>query len=246
MARKISVQIQYDHGELTWRGGCRLHAVVIKNGPGPAVRMTNVTVHPSLLGLIIGRPWPLTFTVDLYGGTLNGTVSLDADGQKVQFVAHRLELGLLPLPEAVTAGEVQGNLSGEGEVEGNVANLFSLRGQVSLTLADGALREGKIANFPVPSLAFIEGRLRATVKNGVLEIPDFLLHADNAEAHLQGTITMNTPLPQSGLNFQLTAKTTGNTPSPLTILLSMLPSSPNTSGERRASISGSFASPILR
>jgi type II secretion system protein N len=143
-------------------------------------------------------------------------------------------------------GEVQGSLSGEGQIEGNSMNLFSLHGQVTLTLTEGTLREGKVANFPIPPLSFVEGRLRATVKNGLLEIPDFILHADNTEAHLQGTITLNTPLPQSGLNLQLAVKTTGNTASPLTILLSMLPASPNAPGERQASISGSFVSPILR
>ena len=240
------VYIQYGHGALTWWGGCRLSDVVVESSSGPAVRIAHVTLQPSLLGLIVGRPWPLTFTAHLYGGTLSGTVSLDTDGQKVQFTAHRLDLSLLPLPETVAAGEVQGSLSGEGTIEGNGMNLFSLHGQVTVTLTEGALREGKVANFPIPPLSLVEGRLRAMVKNGLLEIPDFRLHADNTEAHLQGTITLNTPLPQSGLNLQLAVKTTGNTSSPLTILLSMLPASPNAPGERQASISGSFVSPLLR
>lgn len=244
--RETSVRIQYGHGELTWRGGCQLHDVVVANNTGPALRISHVTLHPSLLGLIIGRPWPLTFTAHLYGGTLKGTVSFNAHGQRVQVTAQRVDLSLLPMPEIVSANGIQGHFSGEGEVEGDVANLFSLRGKVTLTLTEGALQTGKIANFPLPSLAFVEGRLHATVKNGLLEIPDLVLNADNTEARLQGTITLNTPLLQSGLNLQLTTKTTGNTSSPLTILLSMLPSLPNTPGERRASIGGSFTSPMLR
>jgi len=244
--RETLVRIQYDHGELTWWGGCRLYDVVVENSTGPAVRMTHVTLQPSLLGLTVGRPWPLTFTAHLYGGTLNGTVSSDADGQRIQFVVHEFALSLLPLPGAVTVDGVQGSLSGEGEVEGNVASLSSLRGQVAFSLTNGALRQGKVSGFPLPPFSFVEGRLRATVKNGLLEIPDFMLHADNTEARLQGTITLNTPLPQSGLNLQLTAKITENASSPLTILLSMLPASPSAPGERRASINGSLASPILR
>ena len=192
------------------------------------------------------RSWPLAFTADLYGGTLSGTVSSDVDGQKVQFAAHRFDLGLLPLRGTGNAGGVQGSLSGEGEVEGHVANLFSLRGQVAFTLTDGALRAGTVSGFPLPSLSSAKARVRATVKNGLLDIPDFTLQADNTEAHLQGTITLTTPLPQSGLNLQLTAKTIGSISSPLTMLFSLLPSVPDAPGEHRASIGGSFASPMLR
>jgi type II secretion system protein N len=173
-------------------------------------------------------------------------MSVDTDGQKVQFAAHRLDLSLLPLSGTVNASGVQGSLSGEGEIEGNGANLFSWQGQIAFTLTNGALREGKVSGFPLPPLSFVEGRLRATVKNGLLEIPDFTLQADNTEAQLQGMITLNMPLSKSNLNLQMTAKTGGSTSSPLTMLLSLLPSSSRAPGERQASISGSLASPILR
>jgi hypothetical protein len=46
--------------------------------------------------------------------------------------------------------------------------------------------------------------------------------------------------------LQMTAKTLGTTSSPLTVLISLLPATPDASGVRRASISGSLAAPILR
>lgn len=244
--RGLPVRVHYTQGELTWWGGCRLREVEVAYGTVSTVKIAQITLQPSLLGLIVGRPWPLSFTANLYGGTLSGNMASDAFGQSVRVTAQRLDLRLLPLPGMDKGGEVQGMLSGEGEMHGHFADPFSLRGQVALTLVDGALRAGTVSGFPLPSLSSIEAQLRVTVKNGLVDIPDFTLRADNAEARLRGTMTLAMPLPMSTLNLQVTAKALDNTASPLTMLLSLLPSSPEVPGERRASISGSLAAPILR
>jgi type II secretion system protein N len=127
-----------------------------------------------------------------------------------------------------------------------VADLFSLQGQVALAVTEGGLRAGSVSGFPLPPLSSVEAQLRATVKNGLVDIADFTLRADNAEAQLHGSVSLATPLPMSALNLQMTAKTLGTTSSPLTMLISLLPAAPDASGVRRASISGSLAVPILR
>jgi type II secretion system protein N len=208
--------------------------------------MAQVTLQPSLLGLIVGHPWPLSFTANLYDGTLSGDVTADASGQTIHVTAQRLDLRLLPLPGMDKGGEVQGILSGEGEVQGQFADLFSLHGQVTLTVTDGALRAGTVSGFPLPPLSSVEAQLQGAVKNGLVDITDFTLRADNAEARLRGTLTLSTPLPMSMLNLQINAKALGTTSPPLTLLLSLLPSSPEVPGERRGSIRGSLAAPVLQ
>ena len=240
------VRLHYMHGEITWWGSCRLREVEVVYGTSPAVKIAYLAVRPSLVGLMVGRLWPLSFTANLYGGTLSGTVTSDASGHSVQIAAQRLDLHMLPLPGINKGGEVQGLLSGEGEVRGNIANLFSLQGQVALTVTEGALGAGSVSGFPLPPLSSAESQLRATVKNGLIDIADFTFRADNAEAQLHGSMSLATPLPMSTLNFQMTAKAPDNAASPLRMLISLLPVAPDTSGVRRVSISGSLAKPILR
>lgn len=242
----LPVRFHYTHGEMTWWGSCRLREVEVTYGTAPAVKIAYLAVRPSLVGLMFGRLWPLSFSAHLYGGTLNGTVTADASGHSVQIAAQRLDLHMLPLPKINKGGEVQGQLSGEGEVRGNVADLFSLHGQVALTVTEGALRAGSVSGFPLPPLSSAEARFRATVKNGLINIADFTFRADNAEAQLYGSISLATSLPISTLNLQMTAKAPDNTASPLKMLISLLPAAPDASGVRRVSISGSLAAPILR
>jgi len=244
--RGLPVRLHYTHGELTWWGSCRLREVEVAYGTAPVVKIAHLAVRPSLLGLMFGRPWPLSFTANLYGGTLSGSVTSDASGQSVQVTAQRLDLRMLPFPGMAKGGEVQGLLSGEGEVRGNVADLFSLQGQVVLTVTEGALRAGAASGFPLPPLSSAGAQLRATVKKGRVDISDFTFQADNAEAQLHGSMLLATPLPMSTLNLQMTTKTLGTTSAPLTMLMSLLPAAPDASGVRRASISGSLAAPILR
>ena len=244
--RGLPVRLHYTHGELTWWGSCRLREVEVVYGTSPVVKIAQLAVRPSLLGLILGRPWPLSFTANLSGGTLSGSVTSDASEQSVQITAQRLDLRLLPFPGMAKGGEVQGLLSGEGEVRGNGADLFSWQGQVALTVTEGALRAGAVSGFPLPPLSSATAQLRATVKNGLIDIADFALQADNAEARLHGSMSLATPLPMSTLNLQMTAKAPDNAASPLTMLISLLPAAPDASGVRRASISGSLAAPILR
>ena len=243
---ELPVRFQYTHGEMTWWGSCQLREVEVTYGTAPAVKIVDLAVRPSLVGLIFGRLWPLSFSAHLYGGTLNGTVTADASGHRLQIAAQRLDLHVLPLPKLNKGGEVQGRLSGEGEVRGNVADLFSLQGQVALTVTEGALRAGSVSGFPLPPLSSAEFQLRATVKNGLINIADFTFRADNAEAQLHGSMSLATPLSMSMLNLQMTAKVPDNAASPLKMLISLLPAAPDASGVRRASISGSLAKPTLR
>lgn len=245
--RGTPIRVQYAHGELAWWGGCRLRDVeVASSGIAPIVKIAHLTVQPSLVGLLFGRPWPLSLTADLYGGTLSGSVTSEASEQNAHLAIQRLDLRLLPLPGINKGGEVQGLLSGEGEVRGNMADLFSWQGQVALTVTEGALRAGAAFGFPLPTLSSAGAQLRATIKKGQVDIADFTLQADTAEARLRGSVILVMPLPMSTLNLQLTAKAPDNIAPPLKMLISLLPAAPDASGVRRVSVSGSLAAPILR
>lgn len=244
--RGTPVRVQYAQGELTWWGSCRLREVEVAHGTAPVVKIARLTVQPSLLGLLFGRPWPLSFTADLYGGTVSGSVTTEGAEHSLQLAVQRLDLGRLPIPGMTKGAGVQGLLSGEGEVRGNIADLFSLQGQVALTVTEGAVRAGLVSGFPLPALASVGAQLRATMKKSQVDISDFTLQADHAEAQLRGSVILVTPLPLSTLNLQMTAKAPDNAAAPLKMLVSLLPTAPDAAGTRRVSISGSFMAPMLR
>ena len=246
--RGLPMRIRYLQGEFTWRGACVLRDVVIEGlTPNlPTLKVARLSVQPSLLGLLVGRFFPLAFSADLYDGTVSGTVVSASGRMNTQLAVRHLALGLLPLPPSWGRGGITGSLTGDGDFKGDFSDLLTLRGTLTLNLAGGSLRSGSIAGFPAPSLQAVQSGLHATLNAGRIEITDFSLSADGVEAHLQGAVVLGTPLARSGLDLQLTAKTMGTPPPSLTILLSLLPASPGVPGERRASISGALATPVVR
>jgi type II secretion system protein N len=124
--------------------------------------------------------------------------------------------------------------------------MHTLQGNFTISLTDGALRAGALNGFPIPALQAAQAHLRASLAAGRLEIAELELTADGVEASLQGVINLRTPIGRSGLELQLIAKSTGSPSPAVKTLLALLPASPSTPGERRASISGSLAAPVMR
>ena len=246
--RGTPLRVRYAQGELNWHGAGVVHDMTIEQADTnlPAFRLNRLTVQPSWLGLLFGRPLPLAFQADLYGGTISGTVKQSTEGLKTHLVVQRLNLALLPLPLPGKPGGLKGFLTGSGDVSGDLSQVFSLKGALELNLSEGALSAGVLGKVPVPPFQSLQGKLRTVIRDGRLNISDLVLTGDGIEARVQGTLTLGTPLPRSGLDFQLTAKTIGSPPPPLVALLSLLPVSPNMPGERRATISGSLATPVMR
>jgi type II secretion system protein N len=246
--RETPLRIRYVNGELTWRGTGVIRDVTIEQTETdwPPIRLSRLAVRPSWLGLLIGRLLPLTFQANLYGGTIEGTLAQQPDGFTTHLTIQRLNLSLLPVPPPAKPGGVQGFLTGSADLSGDFSQVLSLNGAVTLNLSEGALQAGALGNVLVPPLQSLQGTLRTAIRDGRINVSDLTLASDGIEAHLQGTLTLSTPLPRTGLDLQLTTKTVGTPPPTLAVLTSLLPASPNSPGERRATISGSFANPVMR
>lgn len=242
------LRIRYAHGELTWRGTGVVQDVTIEQTETnlPPLKLNRLTVQPSWLGLLFGRPFPLTFQASLYGGTIEGTIAQQREGLKTHFTVQRLNLSLLPLPPPGKPGGIKGFLTGNADLSGDFSQLFTLNGTAHLNLSEGALLAGALGKVPVPPLQLVQGTLQTTIRDGRLNVSDLTLTSDGIEAHLQGILTLGTPFSRSGLDLQLTTKTIGTPPPTLALLTSLLPASPNAPGERRAAISGSLANPVMR
>jgi type II secretion system protein N len=248
--RDAGVRVRYTNGDCAWLEGCVLHDVVLE-GPalaGSAVQLSRLTVDPSLWSLLLrGQPWPFVFSADGYGGTVDGTVRQIIGGINVQLSLRHLALDQLPFPAPWGQGRVAGKVAVDWEFSGNPADLNSLQGTFTITVTGGDLRAGTVNGFPVPALQMVQASLRVSLTSGRLEITALRLNADGLEAFVHGGIVLRTPIARSGLDLQLTARSTTDSPPPaLKTLLALLPASQTTPGERRASITGSLGAPVVR
>ncbi|MGE0680429.1 MAG: hypothetical protein AB7P69_05915, partial [Candidatus Binatia bacterium] len=87
---------------------------------------------------------------------------------------------------------------------------------------------------------------QASLKDGRVEISNLTLTADGVTGQLQGAITLRFPLEWSSLDLRLTTQTVGSPPPPLAMLVSLLPTVPGSQGERRATLTGTFAAPMIQ
>jgi type II secretion system protein N len=248
LTQGTGVQIRYAQGALTWRGGCVLRDVTIETAALRAtpVQLTRLSVQPALSGLFLGQPFPLVLTADLYGGTLTGSLWRQGIEHGVHFALHQLVLGLLPLPAPWGQGRVTGQVTADGDIQGNLTEFSSLQGAVSVALDKGILQAGTIGKIPLPDLRMFRIQLRVRLTEGRLEISELALDTEGVEAHVRGVVSVRTPFSRSGLDLQLIARVTGSPPPALAALVSFLPASLTAPGERRAMISGSVAAPVVK
>ena len=247
--RGTPVRVRYAQGELGWRGAVIVRSVTIEHLDSyvPPLKLTQLTLQPSWLRLLFGHPLPLAFQADLYGGTLGGTITHGVEGFKGSFFVQRLNLALLPTPAPGKPGSLKGLLTGSGNVQGDFSQPLALQGVLELALADGALQPGALGKIPLPTFQSLHGTLRAAMQpSGRVTLSDVIVTGDGIEARLSGSLALVTPFPRSSLELQLTTKVVGAPPPTLVALVSLLPVSPHVPGERRATISGTFAAPMMR
>ena len=242
-----ALHLHYSSGQWSWVHGWTLEDLSIKNATmAEPLQFSSLALRPSLLGLLHGQPFPLTFAARLYGGAATGTVQQEEEGFALQFTLDHLALAQAPFPAPWGQGRLSGTLALNGTVQGTSIDPTAWSGSVSAALTDGAVKGGSIAQFPVPALQTVQARAQATIQDGRLGISNLTLEAAGVAAQLQGTITLRQPLDWSVLDLQLTTQTVGSPPPPLAMLVSLLPTIPGSTTERRAAITGTFVAPVMR
>jgi type II secretion system protein N len=256
LEQSAAVRVRYRTGEWSWSQGWTLRDLTIeKTGVLPPVRLSRATLSPSLFGLLRARSFPLTFSANLYGGTGHGTIERKGTTVSIQFGVDQMALDQWPFPAPGGQGKIAGTLTAEGTVQGEPADvsplssfssLSSWAGNLTATITNGSLKAGTIAKFPLPTLHNIQARAQATIQQGRVEVSGLTVEADGVEASLQGFIALRLPLEWSTLDLQLTTRQTGNPPPALATLLAFLPAVPGAQGERRATITGTLAAPVMK
>lgn len=241
-----ALRIRYSAGEWSWLQGWTLQNLSIERSEMAPLRISRLTLSPSFFGLLYGQPFPLTYSADLYGGTASGTLQREETAWRAQFSITQLALEQWPFPAPWGQGRVTGNVTLAGTAQGTPSDVSSWSGDVTAAITEGSLKGGNVAKFPLPALQTAQARAQTILKNGRLEVSNLTLAGDGIEAHLQGAISLRLPLEWSALDLQLTTRQTGTLPPSLATLVSLLPAVPGSQGERRASLTGTFATPVVR
>ena len=244
---KAALRLRYSSGQWTWRQGWTLDDLSIQRATMvEPLRFSSLALHPSFFGLLHGQPFPLTFSAQLYGGVASGTIQQEEERFALQFTLDHLALAQAPFPAQWGRERFSGNLALSGAVQGASVDPTSWSGSVLASLTDGAVKGGTVAKVSVPELRTAQAHAQAMLQNGRIEINSLTLEADGIAAQLQGTITLRQPLDRSVLDLRLTAHTVGSPPPQLAMLISLLPAVPGSSTERLATITGTFAAPVMR
>ena len=249
MAQQTPLQVHYESGGLSFPGTVIFQGLEVKNATGARsvpLRFTELSLNPSLIGLLWGRPFPLAIDAALYGGTLSGVLEYQADLFDMTFALRQLDLFRLPFPDPWGQGRLSGRMTTEGRLQGSGAQLNSLQGDVTLVVTDGKLQAGNVNGIRFPALDSISVRGEVSLSKGQVKVHALTVKTDGAEAQLNGTITLRQPLERSLLNVQLVATKTGSPPPALATLISLMPVSKTTPGKRQVSVTGLLSAPVVK
>ncbi len=212
----------------------------------PLLLAQQVRVAPSLLGLLRGRPYPLSLRAALYGGAFTGKVDLRTDAPWVDATVTDLDLARYSGVRALGQGVWRGRVNARVDVRGDGRKPTSLDGLVSVHATAFAVEAAKFRGITIPDLHFADIRFAAALKNGRLEVTEFV--ADGQELGVSGTgsIVLRAPLEASMLGLEITLTPATAAPDGLRLALKLLPGSPGEGGARTIAIGGTLAQPRAR
>ena len=119
-------------------------------------------------------------------------------------------------------------------------------GTVTLRLPGLALDGAKVRGISVPDLHFSDVHLKGAVKNGRLEINEFVANGEEIMVRGNGNVLLRNPLDSSVLSLDLIVTPAAGAPDGLRLAVNLLPGASAEGGARRIGIIGTVGRPIMR
>lgn len=174
--------------------------------PQDPIKIDEVSVTPSLLGLLTGKAGG-TFKVKNNGGTLKGSyfqpLSLKSSHLSADFTADRMDLGALGLLPALANLKGSAVLSGSGTIDGDATVPSTLNGEVQVTLSRIVIDSQSVLGFNLPRLSVSEGTVDVTLGRGKATFRSLKLGrtpADDIRATVTGDVTLGRSWPTSSIS----------------------------------------------
>ena len=204
-----------DHGrELSiWKGfEYRLIQPTLELPDMTRIELEEIVVSPKLLSLLTGKAGAsveITQAVeksaaktDLAKINLEGTIRGDLVNATVDL--HSVDLGKFGVLAFAAGLKGTGTLNGNIHVEGHLADLTSLTGNVNLKLAKVRIEEGKVFFLSIPDINVTEGTIDARIESGKVVIKQFQIGKpfDDLDIGVTGDLTLNRNLNSSMMNLR--------------------------------------------
>lgn len=169
-----------------------------------AIHLSRLTVRPSLLGLLTGKP-ALSFDARLWDGSLHGKAGKNDEGSHVKLHAKGLDLsqsvlGAIGLQASGKVDELSLHAAGP--------RLREMTGELTIRGSDLVLEGGAVNEFELPRVALgtLEGKI--AIGEGRAEIETFQAEGEDISATVEGSIRLADRLSLATLQTKLRFKPT--------------------------------------
>lgn len=174
--------------------------------PLDPVKIEEVSVSPSLLGLFTGKAGG-TFLVRNKGGSLKGSyfqpLSSKSSHISADFTADRLDLGALGVLLALANLKGAAVLSGSGTIDGDPSVPSTLNGDIRLNLSRIVIESQTVMGFNLPRLSVSEGTVNVSLGKGKAAIRTLSLGrnvSDDIRAKVTGDVNLGRNWPGSSIS----------------------------------------------
>jgi type II secretion system protein N len=234
-----------------WWKGYELSGVTLSQRSGspddpPLIESSSLYVRPGLDGLLQGKLSSILVNAALYGGQMDGSLSM-ADGMtRATLQLDDLQLGRYPyLRDLLDEGSMSGKLSGTASMEGR-GDLENARAAGEFDIKDAGLTGAKINGLGVPDLAFNEVTFKFARQGTRLDIQEFRADGDQIKASGDGQVVLREPVADSVLNMRVTVVPGNDATDDIKTLLSLIPRPKNARLDAPITITGTLRQPRLR
>jgi type II secretion system protein N len=164
-----------------------------------AIHISKLTVRPSLLGLLTGKPG-ISFDARLWDGKVSGKAGKNDEGGRLQVRASGLDLaqsvlGAIGLQAAGKVDELRLEVAG--------ANLREMVGELTIKGEGLVIEGGSIAEFELPKVALGTLAGKIAIADGKAEFENFEANGEDLSAAVDGTIRLADRLSQFTVQTRL-------------------------------------------
>jgi type II secretion system protein N len=240
-----------ERARFAWLNGYELSGVTLSQqsqgaDAPPILESASLYVRPALDGLLQGKLSSLAVDADLYGGELQGSLSMAGGMTRARIQLAGVQLGRYAyLRTLVQEGVVSGRLSGIATLEGR-GDLQNGRAAGEFDLRDGGVSGAKVMGFGIPDLTFTQISLKFARQGSRLEVQEFRADGDQIKASGEGQVVLREPLEDSVLNLRLTVLPGADAPEDVKTLLSLIPRPKNARLDAPLNITGTLSRPRIR
>lgn len=207
MAQRSGLRLRVESASLAFPPGLTLRdSYLILRDADPeaekgavAIHVSRLTVRPSLLGLVTGKPG-VSFDARLWDGKVSGKAAKGEEGGKLQVRASGLDLSrsVLSAIGLQTVGKVD-----ELRLEVAGESLREMVGELSIKGEGLVIEGGSINEFELPKVALgtLEGKV--AIGDGKAEFENFEANGEDLSAAVEGTIRLADRLSQFTVQTRL-------------------------------------------